>query len=335
MLIDVEDVALGHETKMRWNDRDQWVWPEQQTHEALVSVEQFAAAQLVFQGAQRAHVRCEKTTRGPYVLSGMVRGGIGDRRMQGSWNHDQPCYRCKFPAEYAITEQQHAKTVYVKEASILPAVDGWLARLFAEDQIDATRTAIEATLGPDPAEETLEVATRRKLKECDAKLARYRRALEAGMDPSIGSGWIEEVKLERKAAELQLRHKRGDGRLTSEEIRSLVEQLKGIVAILQHADPEDRRTVYQELNVSIRYHADGRLHVKAGPTGCTHERVGGGTLTLSTRGTREAWLAAARADLPVRAGPNASEAALGSVPCGTRAMRSGAPEPWKLRLSSE
>ena len=31
--------------------------------------------------------------------------------------------------------------------------------------------------------------------------------------------------------------------MTAEEIRSLVEQLKGIVAILQTADPEDRRSV--------------------------------------------------------------------------------------------
>lgn len=91
MLIDVEDVALGHETKMRWNDRDEWVWSDQQTHEALVSVEQFEAAQLVLHGSQ------------------------------------------------------HAKTVYVKEASILPAIDGWLA---------ATCAALESALGPDPAEES-------------------------------------------------------------------------------------------------------------------------------------------------------------------------------------
>ncbi len=116
-----------------------------------------------------------------------------------------------------------------------------------------------------------------KLKECDATLARYRQALEAGTDPSIVPGWIEEVKLERKAAELQLCRKRGDGRMTSEEIRSLVEQLKGIVAILQTTHPEHRRAVYQVLNVSITYHTDGRLHVDARPSPCTNERVGGGT----------------------------------------------------------
>ncbi len=277
VLINVEDVALGHETKMRWNDRDKWVWSERPTHEALVSFEQFEGAQLVFQGAQRAHVRREKTKRGPYVLSGLVRCGICNRRMQGSWNHDQPYYRCKFPAEYAVTEQQHAKTVYVKEAAILPALDEWLAGLFADDEIDATCAAVEAAIEPDAAEDALETAARRKLKECDAKLAKYRQALEAGTDPSIVSGWIEEVNLERKAAELNLRRNRGAGRMTREEIRSIVEQLKGIVAILNEADPEDRRVVYQELNVSITYHTDGRLHVKAGPSACTNDRVGGGT----------------------------------------------------------
>jgi hypothetical protein len=57
----------------------------------------------------------------------------------------------------------------------------------------------------------------------------------------------------------------------------------GIVAILQNADPEDRRAVYRELNVSIRYHTDGRLHVKAGPSACTNECVGGGSRTSNPR----------------------------------------------------
>ena len=28
VLIDVDDVALGHTTKMRWNDKDRWLWLE-------------------------------------------------------------------------------------------------------------------------------------------------------------------------------------------------------------------------------------------------------------------------------------------------------------------
>ena len=43
--VDVEDVALGHETKLRWNDPSDWVWSAKQTHEALVDADTFAAAQ--------------------------------------------------------------------------------------------------------------------------------------------------------------------------------------------------------------------------------------------------------------------------------------------------
>ncbi|MGD9754136.1 MAG: recombinase family protein [Acidimicrobiia bacterium] len=294
VLIDVNDVALGHETKMRWNDRDEWVWSEQPTHEPLVSTEQFEAAQLVFAGAQRSHVRREKVTRGPYVLRGMVRCAICGRRMQGSWNHNQPYYRCKFPAHYAANERQHAKTVNVKEASILPAIDGWLAGLFDADQIDSTCAALEATMGPDPSEEARLSAARRRIRECDTKLARYRSALEAGTDPSIVNGWIEEVKLERRAAEVELRRKTGENHLTSEEIRSLVEQLNGIVGVLANASAESRREIYQQLNVAIEYHTDGRMRVTAGPGACTNECVGGAIATLNPR-SRSPWLQLAEA----------------------------------------
>ena len=85
------------------------------------------------------------------------------------------------------------------------------------------------------------------------------------------------MKLARKAAEIALRPKGGDGRLTSTEIKDLVRQLKGIVAILANADPEDRKAVYSELNLAVVYHDDGRMQVSAGPDACTNECVGGGT----------------------------------------------------------
>ena len=85
------------------------------------------------------------------------------------------------------------------------------------------------------------------------------------------------MKLARKAAEVALRP-RGDGtRLTAGEIKNLVGQLKGIVEILSNADPEDRKAVYQELNLAVVYHDDGRMQVTAGPDACTNECVGGGT----------------------------------------------------------
>src|SRR3954465_8828706 len=47
VLLDVEDVALGHETKMRWNDQQAWLRSTAPAHPAIVSVETFQLAQDV------------------------------------------------------------------------------------------------------------------------------------------------------------------------------------------------------------------------------------------------------------------------------------------------
>ena len=65
------------------------------------------------------------------------------------------------------------------------------------------------------------------------------------------------------AAEAALRLKPNDRRIDAGEIKELVGQLKGIVNILHNADPEDRKAVYQEPNLSIVYHDDGRIEVSA------------------------------------------------------------------------
>jgi len=47
VLIDVEDVGLGHETKMRWNTRDKWIFSERIVHEPIIDVETFQRAQEI------------------------------------------------------------------------------------------------------------------------------------------------------------------------------------------------------------------------------------------------------------------------------------------------
>jgi site-specific DNA recombinase len=172
---------------------------------------------------------------------------------------------------------QHPKTIYVREDSLTPVIDQWLAQLFNDENINETCAALETATGPDVAEQNRQTAARKKLKECDDKLAKYRLALEAGTDASIVGEWIEEVKLARKAAEIAMRPRGSDGRMTSTEIKQLVTQLKGIVAILANAEPEDRKAVYSELKLAIVYHDDGRMRVSAGPDACTNKCVGGGT----------------------------------------------------------
>ncbi|MBF6554859.1 MAG: recombinase family protein [Acidimicrobiales bacterium] len=174
VLIDVEDVALGHESKMRWNHPSEWVWSEQQTHTAIIEPETFEAAQDIFAGAQRSAVRKERT-RHPYVLSGLMCCSECDRKMQASWNNGRAYYRCKFPSQYAITAEQHPKTVYVREEAIVPSLDERIGSLFAEEHVDATCEALAAVSDLEPQDDQgRELELRRRLKECDSKLARYR-----------------------------------------------------------------------------------------------------------------------------------------------------------------
>ena len=43
----------------------------------------------------------------------------------------------------------------------------------------------------------------------------------------------------------------------------------------KHADPEDRKAVYRELNLAVVYDDDGRMQATAGPDACANECVGG------------------------------------------------------------
>ena len=236
-LIDVEDVAMGHQTRMRWNDRTDWVWSEQPTHAPIIDLDRFNTVQEIFAGAQRATVRRDRTRR-PYVLSGHVTCARCGRRMQGSWNHGRAYYRCKFPVEYAVSEEKHPKTIYVREDALLAPIDRWISKLFDDEHIEETCSALESIAGPDIADRNREADAKRRLKECDAKLAKYRKAIEAGTDPTIVNEWIEEIRLARQAAETSLRSSTSkDNRLTHAQIKAVVTQLQGIVAILTDADP--------------------------------------------------------------------------------------------------
>lgn len=61
VLLDVEDVSAGHQTIMRWNGEEQWVWSTEPSHEALVSTETFRAVQARMVDARRG----SKPRRGP------------------------------------------------------------------------------------------------------------------------------------------------------------------------------------------------------------------------------------------------------------------------------
>ncbi len=79
VLIDVDDVALGHQSRMRWNPETAWVWSTEPSHEAIVTVELFQEVQAQLrQGARRGFDGKARSSERPYALKGLVRCGYAN-----------------------------------------------------------------------------------------------------------------------------------------------------------------------------------------------------------------------------------------------------------------
>ncbi len=260
VLIDVDDVALGHTTKLRWNESGRWVWSEQVVHPPLIDAETFERAQQAIEG--RRHVtgpRERFRTRHVYVLGGRIVCGACDRKMQGHWANETAYYRCRFPAEYALANRvEHPLNVFVRERDVLPGLDGWLAGVLAPHRIEETIEAMAAAQDSAGAELQAIARARETIRDCEAKMARYRAAIDAGADIEEITGWINAAKAERLQAEAALRVTARPARMSKEEITMIIKRLAALAAVVRDADPADKAEIYKGLNLVLTYHPGTR-----------------------------------------------------------------------------
>ena len=125
---------------------------------------------------------------------------------------------------------------------------------------------------PDIVVAPAAVAAEQVIHECDAKLTRYRAALEAGTDPQLVARWTTEVQARRAEALAQSRQTTNTQRMSKEEIRSLVEALGNIRTVLTDADPADKAEVYRQLGLlphlpTHRTHRPSRNPTRTSPLG--------------------------------------------------------------------
>ncbi|GAA1194361.1 recombinase family protein [Pseudonocardia alaniniphila] len=271
-LIDVEDVGLGHRTRLMWNAADAWITSTDRAHAALITDEVFEQVQARMRSRGTSSSRNSVVrVRRPYALRGMVLCDACGRRMQGTWNHGRAHYRCRFPNEYAIANKlQHPLAVYLREDAVLGPLDEWLADVFDPMRMDESLNAL-ADCQPD-ADPALDAA-KLELAACDRKLATHRAALEAGADPEMVAAWSNEVRGQREAIQARLGHQQRaqHRRLSREEIGLLVEAFGGLLAVLRAADPASKTEVYRQLGLSVTYRHEDRT---ATATVCPRVPVG-------------------------------------------------------------
>ncbi len=282
ILLDVNDVARGYETRLRWNNSGQWVWSEAIAQEPLVSAGDFEAAQAIMAGAGRARQASHETrerVRNPYALRGRLYCGFCERRMQGQYNHGDAYYRCRYPKEYALASHvRHPGNVYLREADVLPAIDRWLTVIFAPHRLTQTIREMQAAQAPPAAPEPAapEPAapardTEATLADCDARLARYQATLDAGGDPQTIAEWTRQVKAERATAlarDATQTLRNPSRRLTEDDIRALITALGNLRDVIRDAGPAEKATIYDRLDLKVTFkpgEAKIRAEVTIGP----------------------------------------------------------------------
>ena len=218
--------------------------------------------------------------RGDRSLRGRLKCGLCGRKLQCNWNHGEAYYRCTYAEQYARSARlDHPRVVYVRERDLLPHLDAWLSTIFDPEHIDGTCEAIVGAVDTE-----VSIAERAKanarLRECDRKLDRYRALLEAGTDPVVVSSWITEVEAERATANAALRvatTSTNDALATTVEVREAVEELGGLIGLLQVSEPKLRSRFYEEAGLTATYDPATRSVEAAADLGVRKVRVGGGT----------------------------------------------------------
>ena len=164
----------------------------------------------------------------------------------------------------------------MREAQIVPPLDDWIAGVFEPDRLEeACRTLAEAQ-EPAPQEDGRAEAARQTLADCDARLDRYREALEVGTDPAVVGRWISEVQAERRTAEEALRRRRPAAALTEGDIRAMVESIADLMSVLEAAEPAKKAALYESLGLALTYEpSKRRVLVEADLSGVRPVRVGG------------------------------------------------------------
>ena len=121
-LIDPANTGLGHRQVQRWGLPDGWVISARPAHPALVSEEDFIAAQGI-----RAAREGGDAGRS-YKLASILRCGICGRRAESCWSNGRAAYRCRHGHSSASApDPARPKNLYIREDRLLPH----LAALYA------------------------------------------------------------------------------------------------------------------------------------------------------------------------------------------------------------
>ena len=285
-LADPDDVAAGHVTRFRRSSAERVVRSRRPAHPAIVSVEEFTQAQLRRRsratGGMRGIAKLERDRPavGPYLLRGLVRCEICQRKMQGGANGKRVLYRCiarqLAPGSPALTD--HPKTINLGEKVLTRAINRWIGQLFDREHVDETvRALVDSQIGAASAGDR--EAGKRRLADAEQALSRFQAAIAAGVDPSALVEGINKAKAQRDAVRIELANQPKATVMDMAEVYAMIDSLGDVDAVIHQAEPDSLAKLYRDLRLQVSYrHSAGGGEATA-TISVGNECVRGGTRT--------------------------------------------------------
>ncbi len=269
VLIDVEDVALGHTTKLRWNDSGKWIWSEKIVHPPIIDRDDLRPGAGHDQPGAPARPpstsRTAPSTRTRCAAASGAESASGGCRATGPTT--APYYRCRFPAEYALANHvEHPLNVNLREDAVIGQVDGWLAREFAPHRLAETIRDLAAAQQRRARRPTRATTRKPRARSPSATQASpVPRRPRRGGQPGHGRR-VDRRDRSREGRIPSTRNAPGQQprrrRMSEAEIKAIVDRLADIVRVLHDADPDDKAEIFRQLGLRLTYHP-GRGLVEA------------------------------------------------------------------------
>jgi len=252
-LLDLDDIAAGYETRMRWKGQEGWVRPAERTHEALVDEQTIAAVQdrLAHPGAPGS--RKPRTTVNTYPMRGMLYCAACEHRMQAEKRPWGVLYRCDTRGRRSLpADLQHPKTVSVSADRLEKVVDDWIVNTLADPEwLASTQEVAQPPAGLG--------LLRKHLRDAQDKVSNLVSVIESGTI----SDAITKALAEREAQVADLKRRIADtscpqDALSAEQVAELIERVGGMAGLLRTATPERKAEVYAGLGLRLIYNHEGQ-----------------------------------------------------------------------------
>ena len=312
------------------NPEADWIWSEEPSHPAIVSIDEWRAVQA--RAASNVRVRrardavngTDESGRTEYLFRGLLLCGLCGLRMWGQ-RPTSRCYRCQ-PSHQRSSgiPADHPATVHIGEKALLRAVADWLSQaVFGPDRTEYWRKALAVSAQPRSGS-----APASRIPEVEADIGDLQRRIDRQVEslesedatPALRKriadrvAALESTVEERRTLLAKLQAEASQEPATYDDIEAALRALPVIAADLAELPQTQLRQLFDSLGLVVRYHPEPRqidLQVTlwrdepGEETVRTKGRVGGRG-KARPRNSGEVWLAPSVGFEPTHPAPEAS-----------------------------